>query len=155
MTDAIPLTTGFGEVLAPETLVTVLIAAPDGTIALDPGALHGRSKIEQGLRFVATRDQVPNGERYWLIWVAVALDSHNTLIRYKGVAVSECWVDGQAKLAYKNLPESVNRMSEVLRGDVNLKPLDADTRARVRQHLISMWPELWDQSHASFREACA
>ena len=51
MTKAIPLSTGVGEMMAPQTLLTVLILSPLGEIKLDPGALHGRSEIESSLRF--------------------------------------------------------------------------------------------------------
>ena len=46
----VPLTTGLGEIIAPRTLLTVLLLTPEGTISVEPGALHGRSELETRLR---------------------------------------------------------------------------------------------------------
>ncbi|MDP3722573.1 MAG: YwhD family protein [Candidatus Omnitrophota bacterium] len=153
MAKPIPLTTGLGEVAAPGTLLTTLILSPDGAISVDPGALHGRSAIEQAIRFVPARDQLPNARCSWVIWVAVELDASNAPVRYKGLAVSELWVDPVAKAGYKVLAESVNRMSEALRGGLNLTGLDERARTLVRQQLMALSADLWERSARELKEA--
>ena len=153
MTKTVPLTTGLGEVMAPQTLLTVLILAPDGTMTVDPGALHGRSEIENAVRFVQRRDQVPNAQVYWLIWVAVELDTSNAPMRYKGIGVSELWIDPVHKIGYKSLAESVNRMSEAMRGGITLKTLDARAKTLIRERLIALGAEIFERSSQSFKEA--
>ncbi len=58
MMKSVALSTGLGEIMAPGTLVTVLMLSPDGTITVEPGALHGRSALEQSLQLVSRRDQL-------------------------------------------------------------------------------------------------
>ena len=149
----VALSTGLGEVMAPQTLVTVLVLSPDGTITIEPGALHGRSAIESSLRLVQKPDQVPDATVWWMVWVAVELDAANTPVRYKGVAVSELWVDPSRQVGCKVLAESVNRMAEAMRGGVNLKTLDAKSRALLQQQLASLSPEAWERSAPSLKEA--
>ena len=155
MTKAIPLSTSLGEVLAPQILMTVLILSPDGTIKVDPGAIHGRSEIEQSVRFVQKRDQVPSAQCYWLAWVAVELDPSQRPLRYKGIAVSELWIDSSAGLGYKSLAEAVNRMDEAMRGGINLKTLGAQHKALIAQQLASIGSDVWERTAATLKEALA
>ncbi len=150
---AVALSTGLGEIMAPQTLVTALILSPEGVITIDSGALHGRSAIESLLRLVQKPDQVPNAKIWWMVWIAVELDDTNTPVRYKGVAVSELWVDPSKQVGCKVLAESVNRMAEAMRGGVNLKTLDATSRALIQQQLASLSPEAWERSVPSLKEA--
>ena len=153
MTKLLQLSTGLGEVLAPQTLVIPLILAPDGTISVEPGALHGRSNIESALRFVTRLDQLSRPRLYWVAWVAVELDAADQPLRYKGIAVSELWVDAGNKTAYKVLAENVNRMSEAMRGGVNLKTLEARQRQLVREQLTALHAQAWERSAAALQGA--
>ena len=146
MPRTIPLGPAIGEIMAPQTLVTPLILSPDGTITVDPGALHGRSAIESSLRFVQKPDQVPNAQIWWMVWVAVELDAANTPVRYQGLAVSELWVDPVSKTGYKALAESVNRMSEAMRGGINLKTLGEREKVKIAQQLQALSAEAWERS---------
>ena len=150
----ITLTTGLGEVMAPQTLVTALIVAPDGAVVVDPGALHGRSIVESSiLRFVGQRNQVTNAQRYWCVWVAVELDSADHPIRYRGVTASGLWVDPVNQLGYKVLAEAVNRMSQAMQGVVNLKALEAKDRAAIGQQLHALNEDVWERSPTALMEA--
>ena len=149
----VPLSTSLGEVMAPQTLLTVLILSPDGTLTVDPGALHGRSEVESTLhKIIQAREPVPNTTVYWLIWVAVELDGSNTPIRYKGIAASELWIDHATKTGYKILAEHVNRMAEAMRGGVNLKTLDHRARLLIAKQLESLGAAAWGQSPSSLKE---
>ena len=152
---SIPLSAGLGEIMAPQTLLTVLIVSPDGTMTIDPGALHGRSEIERAIQFVQKREQLADAQAYWMIWVAVELDSANNPMRYKGLSISELWVDRAKQLGYKSLAEHVNRMSEALRGGLNLKSLDGKIRTRIREQLVSIGPHVWERTAPALKEALA
>ena len=152
---SVPLTVGLGEIVAPGALLTALILAPDGTIALDPGALHGRSELEQSLQIAPTFDQVQNAQVYWIVWVAVELDEPETPVRYTGVAVSELWVDPAQKIGYKVLAEHVNRMAEALRGGLNLKTLGAHERALIARQLALLGPAVWERTADALKGALA
>ena len=151
----VPLTVGLGEVVSPGTLLTALILAPDGTIVLDPGALHGRSELEQSVQMVPVFDRVSNAQVYWIVWVAIALDAPKTPVRYTGVAVSELWVDPLQKIGYKVLAEHVNRMTEALRGGLNLKTLGAPERALIARQLASLGPAIWERTADVLKGALA
>ena len=142
----VPLSTSLGELMAPQTLVTALLISPDGTIALEPGALHGRSQLEGRLRFVSRREELREPQRHWFIWVAVELDDANQPVRYKGLAASELWVDPGQQAGYKVLAESINRMSEAMRGGVNLKTLGAGEKRLIAQQLAALSAEAWERS---------
>ena len=149
----VPLTTGLGEIMEPGTLMVVLVLSPDGTVTSDSGALHGRSQLESSLQFVQKREQIHDPQVYRLIWIAVEIDPAQAPICYKGIAASELLVDTKKALGYKSLADSVNRMSEAMRGGANLKTLDPNGRTLVRQQLMSLGSEVWERSSQLFREA--
>ena len=139
--------------MAPQTLMVPLLLSADGTIRADPGAIHGRSEWEQSLRLVQRREQVPNPATAWFVWVAVELDGTNSPVRYKGIAVSEFFLDLQAGVGYKSLAESVNRMDEAMRGGINLKTLSLRERSSIAGQLMALGSELWERSEPRFKEA--
>ena len=137
----------------PGVLVTALILSPEGRISVEPGALHGRSELESSLRFVQRRDQLADPAAYWFVWVAVELDGAQRPLRYKGVAASELLVNRDAQAGYKSVAENVNRMSEAMRGSVNLKTLDARAKSLIREQLTALGSEVWERSAPAFKEA--
>ncbi len=155
MTKSVPLSSGLGEVVAPQTLMMPLVITPEGTISVEPGALHGRSELEGTLRFVQKREEITEAQRYWIIWVAVELDAANQPVRYKGVAVSELWVDPSKQLGYKSVAESVNRMAEAMRGGVNFKTITSAEKTVIKQQLISLSSETWERSSQPVKDALA
>ena len=153
MSREISLSSKLGEVMSPKTLVTALIVGPDGSIHVDPGALHGRSELESQLQFVRDRSQVSDGQPWWIVWVAIELDDAQQPQRYKGAAVSEILVDRSRRMGYKSLPEHVNRMSEAMRGVVNIARLSSEHRQRVRQQLLQLNEGWWQNAPAPFQAA--
>jgi len=149
----IALNTGVGEIMAPQTLVASLVIAPDGSIAVDSGALHGRSQLESGLSFVGSRKELTNPRCAWLVWVAVELDSADRPHHYKGIAVSELWMDAAGTTGYKSVTDSVNRMTEAMRGGLNLKTLDPGAAAGIGRQLQALDADVWERSPAALREA--
>ena len=155
-TTPVTLSTGLGEIMAPQTLMTPLLMTPEGQITVEPGALHGRSEMESGLRFVKRREELVEGaQRHWLVWVAIELDAATQPVRYKGIAVSELWVDRANQVGYKNLAASVNRISEAIRGGVNLKAMTSTEKAAIKQQLLLLSSASWEQSAPSLKDALA
>ena len=153
MTKPVALSSGLGEVMAPQTLVIPLILSPDGQVTIEPGALHGRSEIESSVRMVQQRSDVADGQCYWCAWVAVELDAANQPVRYKGLAVSELWVDPTRRLGYKSLAESVNRIAEAMRGGVNLKTMTGREKAAVKQHMSTLSSGSWERCPQALKDA--
>ena len=155
MERVIPLSTGIGELMAPQTLVAALILTPDGHAKLDAGALHGRSDLESQLTWVTQRALVAQGQSYWIVWVAIELDAVEKPVRYKGLSACEMVVNPKQQVGYKSLAEHVNRMSEAMRGGINLTKLKSESRALVQQQLIHLSQELWDHSSDLLKKALA
>ncbi len=150
---AIPLSTKLGELMAPGTLVTALIVSPDETVKLDPGALHGRSELESQLELVQQKAEVGPGQSCWIVWLSIELDSASHPIRYKGISVCEVFVNVEKRVGYKSLAEHVNRMGEAMRGGVNLGRLTPEMRQLIRQQLVSINRQWWDQSPDALKRA--
>jgi hypothetical protein len=139
--------------MAPQTLVAALVVGPDGSVKPDAGALHGRSELESGLELVQKRELVGEGKPFWIVWVAVELDQADKPLRYKGLSVCELFVNPEKRLGYKSLAEHVNRMSEAMRGGVNLTKLSAQERQKVKAQLAAIGAELWERSSMSLKQA--
>lgn len=149
----VPLSTALGELMAPQTLVTALVVSPDGTVALDPGALHGRSQLEAQVEFVKQPALLADGKTHWIAWVAIELDAANQPVRYKGLAVSELLINPDTRRGYKSVAGSTNRMSEAIRGGVNLATLKPELLPGVKRQLLSINLRLWEEAPESLKQA--
>jgi len=149
----IELSSGLGEIMAPQTLVTALLVSPEGEARIDPGVLHGRSELENRLRMVQKRELAGDAQAYWVVWVAVEMDGANQPLRYKGVSVAQLWVNQQQGTGYKSLAQQVNRMSEAMQGAINVSQLSAQVKQSVRQQLLSVNRDVWNRSTDSLKQA--
>lgn len=131
-------------------LAAVLI---DGDRAeVDPGALHGRSRVEAGVRWVPSPDQVPAGRTYWIAWVTAGRGDDGAR-GFKGVTVSNMLIDRQAMVGYKYLAQHVNAIRAALEGQVDLDGLPPEGRAALRHLLEERSPEMWRRAQRAFRKA--
>ncbi len=146
MAQTIVLSSAIGEVMAPQMLVTALMVSPDGRLKIDAGALHGRSELESGYEFVRDRAALGQPQSCWIIWIAIELDAANQPVRYKGLTASELLVNPQTRQAYKSVAGQVNRMSEAMRGGVNLGSVTPALKSRVKEQLMALGREVWDAS---------
>lgn len=153
MTRPMALSHRVGEVMAPGTLVTALLMSPSGEVKLDPGVLHGRSELEESLTMMAKRDLVGDGQTWQVVWVAIELDQAGTPVRYKGLSVAEILVNASKRVGYKSLAEHVNRMSEAMRGGVNVAKLTVQVRPIVARQLMSIGAEWWDHATDALKQA--
>ncbi len=153
MSQAVPLSSRLGEMMAPQTLMVALVVSPQGTVSVDPGALHGRSALEQGLQFVRERGEAPGAVEHWFVWAAVEVEPNGQPVRCKGLTASEIWVDTAARLGYKILATHVNRISDALAGKVHVAPLNQKARAAVRGQLEALG--LWERTPQVIQRALA
>lgn len=151
MSSTVDLSAGFGEVLAPQTLVGAFLVDPRGRVSLEPGLLHGRSTLEQQLSLV--KDKPASAAIYAIVWVAVELDGAGLPVRFKGAAVSEVLVDEERKTGFKSLAEQVNRMADAMTGRTKLDRVGAKARARIKEQLLSFGEPVWDRSPDAFKRA--
>lgn len=105
-----------------------------GEAVVDNGSLHGRSAIEVGVEFVDERESLESPRRVPLAWLA--REGHpQDLQGYLGLVAVEMLVDQDAGRGWKNLAEHTNRMTDALRGTVDVGLLTQAEREQVRSLL--------------------
>ena len=110
-----------------------IIFTENGSV-IDNGSLHGRSAVEAGVEFVAERETLENPRRVPLVWLA--REGHPQELKgYLGLVAVEMVIDHEAGRGWKNLAEHANRMTDAVRGEVDVGALTAVERAQVRSLL--------------------
>lgn len=133
---------GFGVGTISLNNVTPVIVDPEeGEAYIEMGAMHARSPVERGIKWLPNRDEVPNGKLYWIVWVTVDRGEHGPY--YYGVAACEIRVDRSIRRGYKSMPEHVNHMDKSMKGKVIVDNMDAKSRSLLatflQNHDESMW----------------
>jgi len=123
----------------------------DGDLAeFDPGALHGRSRIETGIAFLDHPLGVQKGRKIPLVWVAM---HPGPPPRYTGMTVSHLLINPEAGVGFKDLPSQSTQMIRAMRGKVDVALLREEEKRALRQALIGYSRELWDRAAPEFRQA--
>lgn len=141
---------GFGKgALSLEQVSPVIIDVEEGSAHIDIGAMHARSAVEKGIKFLKTKDEVPNAKPYWLVWVTVDRNAEGPF--YAGVTACEMMVDRAIRRGYKSLPEHVNRMDKSLKRHIIVDDMDDRSKAVLRDFLVSHNSEMWERSSAELK----
>jgi hypothetical protein len=119
---------------------------------VDLGALHAKSKVERGVKFSANREDVPNGRKCWVVWVAVDRNEDGDKC-YAGVTACEMLIDEEAKKGYKILAEHVNLMDRALKRRIILDGLNETEKAALKKLLMEHNREWWDASSGELKQA--
>ncbi|RXT08725.1 YwhD family protein [Ammoniphilus sp. CFH 90114] len=120
---------------------------------IDLGALHAKSKVEKGIKFLTNKDEVPNGKKCFIVWVAA--DRNEQGAYYAGAASCEMIVDREARRGWKILADHVNRMDAAMKRKIMLDNLDATEKASLKKLLIENNPTMWENSSDALKEALA
>ncbi|WJH35766.1 YwhD family protein [Paenibacillus sp. CC-CFT747] len=120
---------------------------------LDNGALHAKSKVEKGIKFSTNKEDVPNGRKCWIVWVAVDRSEEGQF--YGGIAACEMLVDPEARKGWKVLADHVNRMDKAMKRQILVDGLDEREKAALHRYLTEFNPEWWDRSSDTLKEALA
>lgn len=118
---------------------------------VSPGALHGRSPVEQGINWVDSLDQVPQARQYWIAWVTTGRNENGNR-GYRSVTVSPMWIDRAAMVGYKRLAAHVNDMKAALDGKIDLKDLPEESRLALIAELKSRGLQFWREAFPEFKE---
>ena len=118
-----------------------------GEAYLDEGTLHAKSKIEKGIKFSPNKEDVPNGRKCWIVWVAV--DRTEEGAYYAGLAACEMLVDTEARRGWKVLADHVNRMDKAMKRQILVEGLDDAEKAVLKQALAGHNAEWWARSEAA------
>jgi hypothetical protein len=124
----------------------------DGNEAyLDMGALHAKSRVEKGIKFSTNKEEVPNGRKCWIVWVAVDRTEEGSY--YAGVTTCEMLVDMEAKRGWKILADHVNKMDYAMKRRIVIEGLDETEKAALKKQLIEHNEEWWNRSADELKQA--
>jgi len=117
---------------------------------IDLGALHAKSKVERGIKFSANKDDVPNGRRCWIVWVAV--DKREEGPYYAGATACEMLVDTEARRGWKLLADHVNKMDYAMKRRIVLEGLSEGEKAALKRCLIEYNEGMWNASSDELKQ---
>jgi hypothetical protein len=136
---------GFGKgALSLDNVSPIIVDVESGDALIDIGAMHARSVVEKGIKFLPSKEDVPNGKPYWLVWVTI--DRNVDGPYYAGVTACEMTVDREIRRGYKLLPEHVNRLDRSLKRQIIVDHMDAKSKKILADFLRRHNEELWDNS---------
>ncbi|MBO8172068.1 MAG: YwhD family protein [Bacillaceae bacterium] len=118
---------------------------------IDMGAMHARSKVERGIKFTTNKDEVPDGKRVWIVWVAT--DHNEKGPYYAGVTACEMLIDREARKGYKILAEHVNNMDYAMKRRIILDGLNETEKKALATFLQEHKPHMWENSSDELKEA--
>lgn len=142
---------GYGAGVINLNNVTPVIVDVDAEEAfIEMGALHARSPLERGIKFLPNKEEVPNGKPYWLVWVTVHQKDGEPY--YGGVTACEMTIDRSIRRGYKSLPEHVNNMDKSLKGQIIVEQMDQKSKAVLKNFLKSHNEEMWKRSEETLHQ---
>ncbi|EOR24100.1 YwhD family protein [Cytobacillus oceanisediminis] len=136
---------GFGiGSLSLENVSPVIIDVEAGEAIVDIGAMHARSAVERGIKFLKSKEEVPNGKAYWLVWVTIDRKPEGPY--YAGVTACEMTVDRSIRRGYKSLPDHVNKMDKSMKRHIMVDNMDDKSKKVLADFLKNHDQQLWDNS---------
>ncbi|MBM7648318.1 hypothetical protein JOC78_001260 [Bacillus ectoiniformans] len=136
---------GYGKgALSLENVSPVFIDVNEGEAFIDVGAMHARSAVEKGIKFLPNKEDVPDAKPFWLVWVTI--DHRGEGPFYAGVTACEMTVNREIRRGYKSLPEHVNRMDKSLKSQIIVEHMDDRSKEVLKDFLQSHNAEMWEHS---------
>jgi hypothetical protein len=141
---------GFGVgALSLNNVSPVIIDVEEGTASIEIGAMHARSDVEKGIKFLKEKSEVPNGKPYWLVWVTIDRKPEGPY--YAGVTACEMTVDRSIRRGYKSLPEHVNNLDKSIKRKIIVSHMDDKSKKILADFLKSHNEEFWNNSTEELR----
>ncbi|MGG1397022.1 YwhD family protein [Bacillus salipaludis] len=142
---------GYGKgALSLDNVSPVMIDVDAGEAEIDVGAMHARSAVEKGIKFLPNKDEVPNGKPYWLVWVTI--DRNEAGPYYAGVTACEMTVDREIRRGYKSLPLHVNYMDKSLKRHIIVDHMDEKSKKVLAEFLRNHNADLWENSSEELKK---
>ncbi|MDQ6595218.1 YwhD family protein [Bacillus salipaludis] len=142
---------GYGKgALSLDNVSPVMIDVDAGEAEIDVGAMHARSAVEKGIKFLPNKDEVPNGKPYWLVWVTI--DRNEEGPYYAGVTACEMTVDREIRRGYKLLPLHVNYMDKSLKRHIIVDQMDEKSKKVLAEFLRNHNANLWKNSSEELKK---
>lgn len=118
---------------------------------IDLGLIHAKSAVERGVRFTPNREEITQGELYWVVWVAI--DRNENGPYYAGVAACPMIIHHEEKRGWKNLAEHVNRMDDALKRRIRLDELGKVEKEALKKLLVEHDEAMWNNSQDELKQA--
>lgn len=142
---------GFGiGSLSLENVSPVVVDVEEKVATIEIGAMHARSPLERGIRFLPTREESINGKKYWLVWVTIDYKEEGPF--YSGVTACEMVIDRSIRRGYKNFVEHMNKMDRSMKGRIIVDEMDDVSKQVLADFLKEHNEELWNRSSAELHE---
>lgn len=136
---------GFGKgVLTLDNVSPVIVDVDAGEASVDVGAMHARSAVEKGIKFLPDRNEVPDANKYWVVWVTI--DRKEDGPYYAGVTACEMTINREIRRGYKSLPEHVNRLDKSIKRHIIVSHMDDKSKTILADYLKNHDPEMWERS---------
>ncbi|CAM3845591.1 YwhD family protein [Mesobacillus thioparans] len=141
---------GFGKgVLTLDNVSPVIIDVDADEAAVEVGAMHARSAVEKGIKFLPDRNEVPDAKLYWVVWVTI--DRKEEGPYYAGVTACEMTVNREIRRGYKSLPEHVNRLDKSIKRHIIVDHMDEKSKKILADFLKSHDPGMWERSEEKLK----
>ena len=136
---------GFGiGSLSLENVSPVIIDVEEGVASIEIGAMHARSTLERGIKFLIDREESAGGKQYWLVWVTIDFKEDGPY--YAGVTACEMIVNREKRRGYKNFIEHMNKMDKSMKRHIIVDEMDDKSKLVLADFLMVHNKELWDRS---------
>ena len=123
----------------------------NGEAYIDVGAMHAKSKIEKGIKFIPNKEDVPNGRQCWIVWVAVERNEEGA--HYAGATACPMLIDTEARRGWKILAQHVNNLDYAIKRRFVLDELGTEEKQALKKLLVTHNPEWWERSADQLKEA--
>lgn len=142
---------GFGiGALSLENVSPVVIDVDEKVATIEIGAMHARSALERGIKFVQEREASEGGKQYWLIWVTIEYKEVGPY--YAGVTACEMVINREKRRGYKNFIEHMNKLDKSMKRNVMVDHMDDVSKQVLSDFLQAHNIELWNNSDAALHE---
>lgn len=142
---------GFGMgTISLDNVSPVIIDVNEKEAFVDMGAMHARSSVERGIKFLPNKEEVPNGKPYWIVWVTI--DRKEDGPYYAGVTACEMTVDREIRRGYKLLPEHVNRLDKSLKRHIIVDHMDESSKKVLAEFLQNHDKGMWERSSEQLKK---
>ncbi|MBE4907722.1 YwhD family protein [Bacillus luteolus] len=142
---------GFGVgTLSLENISPVFVDIENEDVFVDIGAMHARSVVEKGIKFLPNKEEVPNGKPYWLVWVTIDVTQDGGY--YAGVTACEMTVDREIRRGYKSLPVHVNLMDKSLKRKIIVDHMDDKSKKLLAEFLQKHDLGIWNRSSDELKQ---
>lgn len=142
---------GFGiGSLSLENVSPVVIDVEEEIATIEIGAMHARSPLERGIKFLPDREESAGGKKYWLVWVTIEYKEVGPY--YAGITACEMVVNREKRRGYKNFIEHMNKLDKSMKRHIIVDHMDDTSKRVLADFLQEHNKDLWDNSEAELHE---